>query len=184
MKSLLTRATLLAALVPMGMALPVAAQSLGSVVSDPWIGRPLELSVPARFASADSRDECVQADVFYGEQRLPRDQVRASVGGPAGDRMVRIASGLLISEPVVTVSLRIGCGSTVTRAYTLLPAMPTDPVLAAAAARSAGAGAVPSASPIRLASVMSPSLRPTGVVIKEPPPRARAARTERARDGG
>ncbi|HEY8360469.1 MAG TPA: hypothetical protein VIL30_23690 [Ramlibacter sp.] len=175
---------MLAALLPLCIFAPAGAQSLGTASADPWVGRPLEMSVPARFASADAGDECVQADVFYGDQRLSRDRIRATVFGPPGDRQVRVAVDAAVDEPVITVSLRAGCRNTVTRTYTLLPQMPSTPVLAAAAARTAGAGAVPVASPIRLTSASSSTtLRPVRAAA-EGPTRARAARMERARDSG
>lgn len=185
---------MLAALLPMCMVVPASAQSLGMASADPWVGRPLELSVPARFASADAGDECVQADVFYGERRLPRDQVRTTVSATPGDRRVRIVADTPIDEPVVTVSLRAGCRNSITRTYTLLPAMPSGPTLAAAAAaaRAAGAAAAPLASPVRLAATSSTTLRPVREVREarprapsaEGPTRARAARLERERDSG
>lgn len=183
MKSLLTSARSFAALLPLCVLAPVAAQSLGTAAADPWIGRPLELAVPARFASQDTRDECVQADVFYGDQRLPRDQVRTTVGGAAGGgRMVRIAVDAPISEPVVTVSLRAGCASTVTRTYTLLPAMPSGPAMAAAAARSAGGAPSMAAAPAPLAAA-APALLRTAAA-DSPRPRAAAPVQRTVRDAG
>ena len=50
--------------------------------ADAWMGRPLEMTVPARFAVRRSGDECVHADVFYGDDAAcRRDRVRATVVG-------------------------------------------------------------------------------------------------------
>ncbi|QJW84238.1 hypothetical protein HK414_11515 [Ramlibacter terrae] len=115
--------------------------------------------------------------------------MRATVLGAPGDRRVRVVADTPIDEPIVTVAVRAGCRNSVTRTYTLLPAMPSGPTLAAAAARSSGAAGISSvASPVRLAAATSPTaLRPPRAsrpVAAEGPTRARAARMERARESG
>ncbi|RYY94107.1 MAG: hypothetical protein EOO24_25435, partial [Comamonadaceae bacterium] len=79
MKSLLTFAGVLSAV--LCMAAPATAQSLGAVAGEPWIGRPLDVAVPARFAASDDRDQCVHADVSYGDQAVQASRVRATVVG-------------------------------------------------------------------------------------------------------
>lgn len=143
MKNLLTPVRAAAALLLGGWACAGGAQSLGMPAVDPLLGRPLDMAVPARFASGDGSDECVHADVFYGETRLPASRVRAYVGGPPQQRTIRIESDVPVDEPVVVVSLRAGCRGSITRNYTLLPAYPSERMLAAADARAALAQAVP-----------------------------------------
>jgi hypothetical protein len=162
------------------------AQSLGSPAATALIGQPLELSVPARFIAGEARDDCVHADVFYGDTRVAGHRVRATVFGSEEQRRVRVEADAAIDEPVVTVSVRAGCTSTITRNYTLLPDMPTEQVRAslgrAPGAATLGAAAI--ASPLRLASTTStrlPSLR-QAVARPDAPPRARAARMLHATD--
>jgi len=173
MKSLRAPRSLLAALLPLCWLAPAGAQSLGAAQAAPWIGQPLDVSVPARFASADASDECVRADVLYGGQRLLASQVRATVSGAADQRRVRILANTPIDEPVVTVVLRAGCRNSVSRTYTLLPEMPSSPALAAAAARSAGApGAMDGAGQ---AALTAPT-KPRAVPVPQTPRLARASR--------
>jgi pilus assembly protein FimV len=174
-----------------------AAQSLGAPSSArAWVGRPLEMTVPARFADADVRDECIRADVFFGDKRLPAGQVQTSVL-PTSDpnqKRVRISTAARIDEPVVTVSLRAGCHGAITRSYTLLPEMPTEQMIASllspptvAAApllspgASAGAGAATAtaaAAPLRITRNSSPRIQPAGGAAQGAgtPARPRAAR--------
>lgn len=169
MTSLLTPTRTAVLLLLGGWACAGSAQSLGTAAVDPLMGRPLEMTVPARF---DGTDECVHADVFYGETRLAANRVRASVVGPREQRRIRVEADAPVDEPVVTVSLRAGCRNTVTRNYTLLPDYPSEALLAAADARSAMASAVP-AVPLKMAKAAA-----------TPPRRAPDARAPAAGGGG
>ena len=62
---------------------------VGTPVAQVLLGRPLDLSMPVRFAADAGDNECVTADVFYGETRV-KSGVRATVTGPADQRRVRI----------------------------------------------------------------------------------------------
>ena len=70
MKRVLTPRRTAALLLGLGVAVPAAGQSLGNPRAEAWIGQPLQLNVPVRFASASPDDECVQAQVFYGDRRV------------------------------------------------------------------------------------------------------------------
>lgn len=156
----------------------VAAQSLGTPAAEAWMGRPLEMTVPARFLSPDA--ECVQADVFYGEHRLRTDQVRATVVGNDQKR-VRIQADALINEPIVTVSVRAGCGSSITRNYTLLPELPSEAVIAGWNRQPiASAVSAANASPLRMATSTStpatgPRVRPSRATAAQPTTKVAAA---------
>jgi hypothetical protein len=158
MKKLLTvRHILVLPLLLLGPWAGSYAQSLGTPSASVWIGRPLDMTVPTRFASADSRDECVHADVFFGDTRLPPERVRATIiGTDPRQKRVRIETETLIDEPVVTVSVRAGCQSTVTRSYTLLPELASDQVVAALAARPAAPRAAPLSPAMAAAASMAP----------------------------
>lgn len=157
---------------------PAAAQSLGSPAAEIWMGRPLEMTVPARFAAGDAGGECVHADVFYGDTRVPADRVRATVVGADAQKRVRIEASAAVNEPVITVSVRAGCRNTITRNYTLLPEMPSETMVAALVARQQAAAAGPVAeAPLRLAASTSPVAAPRAA-------RAPVVRTAEARNGG
>jgi pilus assembly protein FimV len=130
MKKLLTHGPSLAGTALLTCMAGAYAQSLGEPAAELWIGMPLEVTIPARFASADSRDTCVHAEVFYGDTALAPSQVRTTMLGTDEHRRVRITADRIVDEPLVKVSLRAGCASTVTRSYTLLPDMPSEAVLA------------------------------------------------------
>lgn len=161
MKYLLTPVRLLASLLLMGWWGGAMAQSLGRATGEAWMGRPLEMSVPARFAGSAPDDECVRAEVFFADQRVPASAVRASVVGTDTERRVRVTTTALIDEPVVTVSLRAGCRNTVTRSYTLLPELPSEEVIAGLVRRQQAAGVRPaagkSAAPVRVAAAARPA---------------------------
>lgn len=131
MKSLLTPSRTLATSLLLGLATAAPAQSLGDARAEAWIGQPLLVTVPAGL-EAGGREDCVHADVFYGDNRVSASQVRASLVGQGSARRVRIEADPPVDEPVVTVSLRAGCANTMTRSYTLLPELPSAAMLAAA----------------------------------------------------
>lgn len=205
MKNLLTPSRTLATCLLLGLgAGGAAAQTLGPVRADASIGRPLDITVPATFVADDARGECVHADVFFGDQKLPPGQVRASVIGAPQQRRVRVETNAAIDEPVVTVAVRAGCGSTVSRSYTLLPDVPSEAVLAALAGRSAQPGGVmsttlasapsaplapPSLAPARLSTQVAgnapariQALRPAVARAPEAAPRARPIRVARLQE--
>lgn len=156
MKKLLTSARILVPLL-LGWAGMASGQSLGSAAAEVWMGRPLEMTVPARFAAGDTGGECVQADVFYGENRVPGDRVQATVVGTEAQKRIRIEAMAVVNEPVVTVSVRAGCRNTITRNYTLLPEMPSETMVAALVARQQAAARGPVAdAPLRMATSTAP----------------------------
>ena len=79
METLLTLSRTVAVALLVGGGLAAHGQMLGTPAAEVLLGRPLDMTVPARFASADSGDECVQADVFYGEHRIKAGSVRALI---------------------------------------------------------------------------------------------------------
>ena len=160
MKEFLTLRSILAfSLLWLGMVGSGRAQALGTAAATAWIGQPLEMTVPVRFASPEVLDECAQAEVFFGATRLPAHRVRATIlGSDPQQKHVRIETDTVIDEPVVTVSLRTGCRNAVTRSYTVLADVPSEQVLAALAAQRPGAvvAAAPLSPAMAAAAAMAP----------------------------
>ena len=188
MKNLLTCVRKAVLPLLMGSAVCAIAQSLGTPTADVWLGRPLDMTVPARFLSNETRDECIHADVFFGEARVPADRVRTTVSGTDQQRRVRIVTDLLVDEPIVTVSVRAGCASSITRNYTLLPELPSETMLAQLGriptvggpialpvAGAAAAVAAPNTSPLRLARSTAPAAAPRSGSLRDVVAQARKA---------
>lgn len=175
MKNLLTPSRTLALSILLGCGTGQA-QMLGTAVAEPLLGKPLQVTVPARFASGDAGDQCVHAEVFYGESRVRASDVRTTITGPADQRRVRVEADAPIDEPVVTVSLRAGCRNTVTRNYTLLPEYPSERLLAALETRTALAARA-AAAPLQLAASPAPASLSPRRAAPRPVTVARAATT-------
>ena len=114
-----------------GCLLLAAASSLaltvGRVRGAAWVGQPLDVSVPVRLdASEEPASLCAEADVFHADTRVDSNRLRISTdAGPAAqEATVRIRSAAIVDEPVVTVSLRVGCAQKVVRRYVLLADVP------------------------------------------------------------
>ena len=100
------------------------ATSLGRHRGAALIGRPLDISVQAVLdAQDDVSGLCLDADVFYADNKLDKSRVRVTAekgaSGPQ-DAVIRIRSTSLIDEPVVTIYLRVGCQQKTERRYVLL----------------------------------------------------------------
>ena len=63
--------------------------------------------------------ECVGAEVMLGENRLPTQALSVTVepGQTAGERLVRVTSAAIVDEPVVTVTITLGCAQRVSRKF-------------------------------------------------------------------
>ncbi|MES2888734.1 MAG: hypothetical protein V4739_12085, partial [Pseudomonadota bacterium] len=135
------------------------ALSVGTVNDQTVLGSPLRVSVPVLGAEGDRRlpaSDCVKARVQAGDNLVPPKSVRTRVERAQGDASYRvhITTDIGIIEPVVTVSLSVGCDSSVSRQFVLFidpPGLaPTVPAINPAVA-SNGA----STSPVRSSSVFA-----------------------------
>ena len=128
-----------------------SALSLGRHRGAALIGRPLDISVQAVLdVQEDPAGLCLDADVFYGDNKLGKSRVRVSAEkiSPAGpDAVIHIRSSALIDEPVVTFYLRVGCQQKTEKRYVVLADMASEAAL----------GALPTITPqaARIASVTS-----------------------------
>ena len=142
-------------LTAIGTALWLAASSVhavgfGRVSNSTQLGQPLNFSAAVRLEPDEVLPvECVAAEVQSGENRLAPGQVRISIEGAAdaSNRTVRVTTSSLIDEPVVTVSVTLGCTSQLTRRFVafidppLINAAQTAPVDAPMASRAESQGA-------------------------------------------
>ena len=118
------------------------AASLGRHRGATLIGRPLDISVQAVLDSKeDIASLCLDADVFYADNRLDKSRVRVTAerGSDALDAVIRIRSTVPVDEPVVTVYVRLGCQQKIERRYVTLADMPSE----AASDKSMAAGGAP-----------------------------------------
>jgi pilus assembly protein FimV len=96
-----------------------AALGLGQPVSRAVLGEPLSVTVPVRLnAGEELGDECVAADVFYGDDKLGSSAVEVNMSAAgANQRLVRIKTNSRVNEPVFTVYLVVGCQTKITRKF-------------------------------------------------------------------
>ena len=99
---------------------PAAAVGFGRVTNTTQLGQPLNFAAAVRLEPEELLPrECVSAEVQSGDNRLQPQQVRVTLEGgvASADRNVRITTSTPIDEPVVTVSVTLGCSSKVTRRF-------------------------------------------------------------------
>ena len=137
---------------------------LGRGTHTSTLGQPLNFSVQVH---ADIEEiltqECVAAEVFAGDVKLSSLSVRLTLepGQNPTQATVRVVTSTAIEEPVVTVSVGVGCPQRVTRRFVLF----VDPPLLAFA---------PTVAPDSAPNAPSPSAAPEGPdadTAQVPPPR-------------
>ncbi len=156
---------------------PVAwALGMGNVKNNTLLGSPLNISVPV-LGVADEKpptSDCVKVEVLAGEGRLPAKLVHARVEPGKGEGLyqVRVTSDIRITEPVVTVSLGLGCEAPLTRQFVLFVDPPSLPVGSGPLVLPAGEGPVATAaSPSSVHSAAVPVSTP----LQPSQPASRAA---------
>lgn len=157
------------------------AATIGRAQGAVLIGRPLEVSVPVVLeGSVESVPDCAQAEVFYGDTKVPAGSVSTDLQMAASGPTVRVRAGSAINEPVVIVYLRVGCGNRFTRRLVLLaepdPAVEVQrPVPAVGTtARAEAAEAAVNAAPLNLSMSRDvPRLAPAPAPVPAQHPRRR-----------
>jgi pilus assembly protein FimV len=112
-------------LTAIGAALWFAATSahalgFGRVSNATQLGQPLNFAAAVRLEADESLPrECVFAEVFSGENRLQPGQIHVTLEGAADaqERSVRVTSTAVIDEPVVNVTVTLGCTAKVSRKF-------------------------------------------------------------------
>jgi hypothetical protein len=91
----------------------------GRPTSRAVLGETLSLTVPLHLEAGEViADECVAADVYFGDDKQTSLSVKATVlPGEGSQRAVRVMTTSLINEPVVTVYLGAGCKAKITRKF-------------------------------------------------------------------
>lgn len=154
-----------------GMAMTTGASALGweRMAQTAVLGAPLDFSVSLRLDPGDTPIEakCVTAEAFAGETRLTT--ARVGVDTSSNEAVaVRVITPAGVNEPVVTISVAVGCPVRLSRRFTLL----LDPPAVAAPAVLAEVPAEPARSP-------APAPAAPAVAEVAPPP-ARAPQVTRA----
>ncbi len=101
------------------LAAPTAeAMGFGRTATRTTLGQPLDFSATIVLdASETLARECVTAEVHAGDVRVPPGYVRVSLEPGGGGRNVRVTTSTAIDEPVITVQITVGCGSSLSRSF-------------------------------------------------------------------
>ena len=96
------------------------ALGFGRITNATQLGQPLNFAAALRLDADESLSrECVSAEVQSGDNKLQAGQIRTTLEGGADplERSVRVTTSTVIDEPVVTVSVTVGCTAKVTRKF-------------------------------------------------------------------
>lgn len=147
----------------------------GRPTSRAVLGETLSLTVPLHLEAGEViADECVAADVYFGDDKQTSLSVKATVlPGEGLQRAVRVVTTSLINEPVVTVYLGAGCKAKITRKFVAF----ADPPGLAIGADSAVADNVRGVSSPVVGDGAPLAAAPSGAVGERAASSTRAART-------
>lgn len=83
------------------------------------LGETLSVIVPIHLeAGEDVANDCLAADVYFGDDKLPGGQVQAAVlPGGGSNRVIKIVTTKFVNEPVITLYLAAGCNAKITRKF-------------------------------------------------------------------
>ncbi len=115
------------------------AMGFGPVNPTVMLGQALNLRVPVQLDDGSGLEaRCVFAEVTLGDRRLANEQVRTVVdnGSNPNERVVRVTTTVAVDEPVIGVTVSVGCPVRLTRVYTAFAEVPaanlaTAPILPA-----------------------------------------------------
>ena len=179
----------LVGLVLLALASGSSAIGWGRSTSSAEIGQPLDFTATLRLDPGDSVDAgCVAAEVVVGEQRLPPHLVVLAVDSPSADAFrMRVSTLGAVQEPVLTVTLGIGCPPRMSRRFVLLADPPSSGSTAAIAAAAPSvlaesvAGRPAADAPVSRSAASTPTSAPAPATAKAAMPTSVAGSTAAAR---
>lgn len=161
------------------------------------LGQALDLVFPINLGPNEALSEqCVRADVQAGDARVPAGLLQVRLEGEPPQLRARLTSAVRVDEPVVQISLAVGCPSRFTREFMALleqapPGQPMAPVPTRAPApaalpevqsseRAPSAAPAPAPAPAPVAAPASTrEAAPAAAVVPAPPkPKAQAPARE------
>ncbi|MEY2892456.1 MAG: hypothetical protein RJA98_2364, partial [Pseudomonadota bacterium] len=93
--------------------------SFGRASNTTVLGQPLDFSVVLSAGDEQILPECVSAEVVSGDNKLPAPlvKVRLENGADGPNSLIRVATDVRIDEPVVAVTVVVGCGVRTARRF-------------------------------------------------------------------
>ncbi|MFO1330534.1 MAG: hypothetical protein U1F56_24555 [Rubrivivax sp.] len=171
-------------------ALDASALGFASIPTSAVLGQSLDQSIVLRLEPDEVlTPECVSADVMVGDQRVSPASVAARIESAGnGQATLRVVTATVVDEPVVSISVSLGCPPKLSRRFVVFAdppsgsapsvplVLPAEPVRAAVAERPAPVAAPVEPRPAPAAASAPP--RPRAVersAAAAPAPRRRAA---------
>lgn len=150
------------------------AVGFAAVSSSATLGRTLDHVFGLRLEPGEVlAPECVSAQVVVGEQTLPSDAVRSRLEGEGGAVALRVQTVVAIDEPVLAVTVSIGCPMRLSRRFVLFADPEPVTVASAPVTVDAPVAAPPAAPP--LAAVPAPAAASAPVAVSPRPSAPSAA---------
>ena len=156
----------------------------GRASSPTVLGQNLNFTTVVRIEPDESLvPECVVAEVISGDNRLAAQSVRVSVepGGTPSERLLRVTSTVRIDEPVVTVTVTLGCTNRISRKFVAFIDPPSvslaqSSIVESSPAEAPRADSSPSAPAVAVAQASPTTVAPGAAAAPKPKPKPRVSR--------
>jgi len=178
---------------------PAFAVGFGRISHTTSLGQMLDFTVPVSAEAAEQlTSDCVSAEVFLGDNRVPPSAVisRLEWSADSAVRVLRVSTTVRVDEPVVSVTLAAGCPTRLTRQFVLFVDPPAQPSQPLAVTLPGTPAQVLASSRIAQPDVLSPQvpresrtgfvgdqLSEPAVAPRRPAKRSRAVKSDKAASG-
>jgi pilus assembly protein FimV len=113
------------------------ALTIGNVRGAVLVGKTVNVTVPVQLDAGDVASAvCSAVELYHADNRVDGSRVRSSwdTPGAKGEGVLRIQSTVIVDEPMVSITVRVGCTQKVERRYLLLADFPAEAVAPAVVA--------------------------------------------------
>lgn len=132
------------------------------------LGAPLNFPIGVQMGVDESLiANCVTVEVQQGDLRVPPSSVRVAIepGATADERVVRVTTGVAIEEPLVSITVSLGCVNKIERRFTVFADPPLVTVAAAPPSPPSPAPA-PASEPASAPQVAAPAASPVAAAAE------------------
>lgn len=105
------------------------ALTIGNVRGAVLIGKAVNVTLPVQLDAGEVASAvCTEVELYYADNRVEGSRVRTRWDAPdaKGEAVLRIQSTASVDEPMVSITVRVGCSRKTERRYVLLADLPTE----------------------------------------------------------
>ncbi len=105
--------------------------TIGNIRGAVLIGKSVNVTLPVQLDTGEvASSVCAEAELYYADNRVDNSRVLTRWDAPdaKGEAVLRIQSTVGVDEPMVSITIRVGCNRKTERRYVLLADLPIDSI--------------------------------------------------------